>query len=55
VDEIPRSGAVYVFCATGFRATIAASYLQRAGWDNVKVILGGPPFTQAAASRASAG
>ncbi len=55
VDEIPRSGAVYVFCATGFRATIAASYLQRAGWDNVKVILGGPPFTQAAASRASLG
>jgi hydroxyacylglutathione hydrolase len=49
MDEIPREGAVYVFCATGFRAMIAASCLQRAGWDNVKAVLGGPPFKQAAA------
>jgi hydroxyacylglutathione hydrolase len=52
MGEIPREGAVYVFCASGLRSTIAASYLQRAGWDNVKVVLGGPPFRQAVTSRA---
>ena len=52
MGEIPREGAVYVFCASGLRSMIAASYLQRAGWDNVKVVLGGPPFREAVASRA---
>jgi hydroxyacylglutathione hydrolase len=46
MDEIPRDGAVYIFCASGLRSMIAASYLQQKGWDNVKVVLGGPPGRQ---------
>ncbi len=46
MDEIPGQDTVYVFCASGLRSTIAASYLQREGRDNVKIVLGGPPFRQ---------
>ena len=35
------TGTVYVFCASGLRSTIAASILQRQGWDGVNVVLGG--------------
>jgi len=40
-DEVPRDRPVYVFCGSDLRATIAASLLQRQGWDNLTVVLGG--------------
>lgn len=40
-DEVPRDRTVYVFCASGLRSAIAASLLERAGRENVKVVLGG--------------
>ncbi len=40
-DEVPRDRPVYVFCASGLRSSIAASLLEREGWDEVKVVLGG--------------
>jgi hydroxyacylglutathione hydrolase len=43
MEEIPRDGAVYIFCATGLRSMIAASWLQQKGWENVRVVLGGRP------------
>jgi hydroxyacylglutathione hydrolase len=39
--EVPKDKPVYVFCASGLRSTIAASLLEREGWNNVKVVLGG--------------
>jgi hydroxyacylglutathione hydrolase len=39
--EVPKDRPVYVFCASGLRSTIAVSLLERAGWDDVKVVLGG--------------
>jgi hydroxyacylglutathione hydrolase len=39
--EVPKDRPVYVFCASGLRSTIAASLLEREGWDDVKVVLGG--------------
>jgi hydroxyacylglutathione hydrolase len=40
-NEVPRDVPVYVFCGSGTRATIAASWLQRQGWQNLHVVLGG--------------
>ena len=31
MDEVPTDGAVWVHCASGFRASIAASLVDRAG------------------------
>jgi len=39
--EVPKDRPVYVFCASGLRSAIAASLLEREGWDDVKVVLGG--------------
>lgn len=39
--EVPRNLPVYIFCGTGARAMIAASWLQRQGWNNLHVVLGG--------------
>ena len=39
--EVPREQPVYIFCGSGLRSTIAASLLQREGWDNETVVLGG--------------
>ncbi len=39
--EIPRSGAVYVYCAGGYRSMVAASMLRARGWRNVVNIAGG--------------
>jgi hydroxyacylglutathione hydrolase len=37
MDEIPRDTTLWVHCASGFRASIAASLLHRAGYDVVLV------------------
>ena len=41
VEELPRDQPVAVFCAGGYRSSIAASLLQRAGFDDVSDIVGG--------------
>jgi len=41
MDEIVKDRSIYVFCGSGVRATVAASLLQRAGRDQVTVVLGG--------------
>jgi hydroxyacylglutathione hydrolase len=33
IDELPRDRALWVHCATGYRASIASSVLQRAGFE----------------------
>lgn len=40
-DEVPKGRKVYVFCGSGLRSMIAASYLERHGWKDLVVILGG--------------
>jgi len=40
-DEVPKDCRVYIFCGSGLRSMIAASYLERHGWRNLAVILGG--------------
>ena len=37
MDELPRATTMFVNCASGFRASIAASLLARAGHDVVLV------------------
>lgn len=37
LEELPRESTLWVHCATGFRASIAASLLQRAGHDVVLI------------------
>ncbi|KUK43787.1 MAG: Beta-lactamase domain protein [Methanothrix harundinacea] len=39
--EVPRDQPVYIFCGSGLRSMVAASILQREGWENMTVILGG--------------
>ncbi|MGQ9554219.1 MAG: MBL fold metallo-hydrolase [Anaerolineae bacterium] len=39
--EVPKDHMVYVFCGSGLRSMIAASLLQRQGWRDVTVVLGG--------------
>jgi hydroxyacylglutathione hydrolase len=41
LSEVPKDRTVYIFCGSGLRSTIAASLLQRAGWDDLTVVLGG--------------
>ncbi len=41
LDEIPSGDPVHIFCGTGKRSMVAASFLQRKGRDDVAVILGG--------------
>ena len=42
LDQVPNSGReVAVLCGTGYRATVAASVLQRAGFDRVLNVEGG--------------
>jgi hydroxyacylglutathione hydrolase len=40
-DEVPKDRKVYVFCGSGLRSMIAASYLEHHGWKDLVVILGG--------------
>jgi hydroxyacylglutathione hydrolase len=41
LQEIPRDRKVHVFCGSGLRSTAVASFLQRNGWKDLAVILGG--------------
>ncbi|HUI39632.1 MAG TPA: MBL fold metallo-hydrolase [Methanothrix sp.] len=41
LTEIPRGKKIHVFCGSGLRSMIAASYLQRQGWTDLAVVLGG--------------
>lgn len=41
MDEVLQGQRVYIFCGSGLRSMISASLLQRAGYDDVTVILGG--------------
>lgn len=41
LDRIPREGAVVLVCRGGRRSTRAAAYLQRQGYDQVRVLEGG--------------
>jgi hydroxyacylglutathione hydrolase len=39
--EVPRDRPVHIFCGSGLRSMIAASLLQREGWQDLTVVLGG--------------
>jgi rhodanese-related sulfurtransferase len=41
IDELPRDRQLVVHCATGYRAAIAASLLQREGFERVADLSGG--------------
>jgi hydroxyacylglutathione hydrolase len=41
LDQLPRDRALLVYCAGGYRSSIAASLLQRSGFDPVAEIAGG--------------
>lgn len=41
LHEVPRNRPVHIFCGSGLRSMIAASLLQRAGWPDLTVVLGG--------------
>lgn len=41
VDDVPVDGALHVFCGSGLRSMVAASYLERGGRAAPVVILGG--------------
>jgi len=41
IGEVPADRPVYVFCGSGLRSMIAASLLERAGRQNLNVVLGG--------------
>lgn len=41
LDKVPRGRPIVVFCGSGLRSMIAASILQREGWDDLTVVLGG--------------
>ena len=40
-NEVPKDKSVYIFCASGLRSMVAASFLKRAGWEDLNVVLGG--------------
>jgi hydroxyacylglutathione hydrolase len=41
LDKLPRDRSLVVYCAGGYRSSIAASLLQRSGFDRVSEIAGG--------------
>jgi len=41
IDEVPRDRTIYIFCGSGLRSMTAASLLQREGWKDITVVLGG--------------
>lgn len=47
-EEVPRDRPVTVICGSGYRASIAASFLKREGFDDVTNIVGGMSAWQAA-------
>ena len=48
LDEIPRNRPILVYCAGGYRSSLAASLLQRAGVSQVSEIAGGIAAWEAA-------
>ena len=53
VDEVPRTGAVVLYCAGGWRSSVGASFLRSQGFADVSDILGG--YGAWEATRAGAG
>jgi hydroxyacylglutathione hydrolase len=41
MDEVPQDRDVAIFCGSGMRSMVAASYLKTRGWKRLCVILGG--------------
>ena len=41
LNNIPKDRQIHIFCGSGLRSMIAASYLGRKGWEKLAVILGG--------------
>jgi hydroxyacylglutathione hydrolase len=41
MDEVPKEKDVYIFCGSGMRSMVAASFLKARGWERLAVILGG--------------
>ena len=41
IDEVPRDRPVHIFCGSGLRSMVVASFLQRQGWSDLTVVLGG--------------
>jgi hydroxyacylglutathione hydrolase len=41
MDEVPRDRDVAIFCGSGMRSMVAASYLKAGGWKRLSVVLGG--------------
>ena len=41
LDEVPKDREVYIFCGSGMRSMVAASFLKARGWKGLSVILGG--------------
>ena len=41
MNEIPKDRMVHVFCGSGMRSMVGASFLQARGWKEMTVILGG--------------
>jgi hydroxyacylglutathione hydrolase len=41
LDQVPTDRTIYIFCGSGRRSMIAASILRRAGWTELRVVLGG--------------
>ncbi len=48
LPDIPQDQPVAVICGSGYRASIAASFLQRAGFDQVSNVIGGMSAWKAA-------
>ncbi len=40
-NEIPKNESVFIVCRSGVRSMIAASFLERHGWENLVVPIGG--------------
>jgi hydroxyacylglutathione hydrolase len=39
--EVPQDRPVFIFCGSGLRSMVVASMLQKDGWQNLTVVLGG--------------
>ena len=41
LDMVPKDREVYIFCGSGMRSMVAASFLKARGWKRLAVVLGG--------------
>jgi hydroxyacylglutathione hydrolase len=48
IDEIPRDQPIAVVCGSGYRASIASSFLKRQGFEDVTNVIGGMSAWKAA-------